>query len=132
VLNSDFLNDKVGIDMTEKEPKSTSMHSYMEPHERLNVISWNPNFRCFVGLPSCGSGFLKGLLPCEFALSVLLPWALPCQLFPRSSANSNRDHLIQSSYQWGLDRPISKATKSCGEIAASLPILLSSTTRIML
>jgi hypothetical protein len=34
VLGSDFLNDKVGTDMTEKEPKSTSGHSCLE----VNVI----------------------------------------------------------------------------------------------
>jgi hypothetical protein len=38
VLGSDFLNDKVGTDIAEKEPKSTSKHSCLEPHERLNVI----------------------------------------------------------------------------------------------
>jgi hypothetical protein len=38
VLGSDFLNNKVGIDMVEKEPKSTSGHSCLKPHERLNVI----------------------------------------------------------------------------------------------
>jgi hypothetical protein len=60
VLGSDFLNDKVGIDMAEKDPKSTSRHSGLEPHERLNVIG-SPNFRCFVGLSYYGNGFLKGL-----------------------------------------------------------------------
>jgi hypothetical protein len=43
-----FLNDKVGTDMAEKEPKSTSGHSCLEPYERLNVIGF-PNFRCFIG-----------------------------------------------------------------------------------
>jgi hypothetical protein len=38
VLGSDLLNNKVGTDMAEKEPKSTSGHSCLEPHERLNVI----------------------------------------------------------------------------------------------
>jgi hypothetical protein len=60
VLGSDFLNDKVGIDMAEKEPKSTSGHSCVEPHGRLNMIGF-PNFRCLVGLPRCGSGFFKSL-----------------------------------------------------------------------
>jgi hypothetical protein len=31
VLGSDFLDDKVGIDMVEKEPKSISGHSCLEP-----------------------------------------------------------------------------------------------------
>jgi hypothetical protein len=43
-----------------KEPKSTSRHSCLEPHKRLNVID-SRNFRCFVGLSCCGSSFLKGL-----------------------------------------------------------------------
>jgi hypothetical protein len=60
VLDLDILNDKVGTDMAEKGPKSTFGHSCMEPHERLNVIG-SPNFRCFVGLSCCGSGFAKGL-----------------------------------------------------------------------
>jgi hypothetical protein len=38
VLGSDFLNDKVGTDMAEKEPKSISGYSCLEAHERLNVI----------------------------------------------------------------------------------------------
>jgi hypothetical protein len=38
VLGSDLLIDKVGTNMAEKEPKSTSGHSCLEPHERLNVI----------------------------------------------------------------------------------------------
>jgi hypothetical protein len=38
VLGSDFLNDKVGTNMAEKEPKSTSWHSCLEPHERLREI----------------------------------------------------------------------------------------------
>jgi hypothetical protein len=42
VLGSDFLKDKVGTDMTEKEPKSTSRHSCLEPHKKLNVIG-SPN-----------------------------------------------------------------------------------------
>jgi hypothetical protein len=63
VLGSDFLNDKVGIDMVEKEPKSTFGHSSLEPHERLNVIG-SPNFKCFVGLTCCGSAFLRGLSTC--------------------------------------------------------------------
>jgi hypothetical protein len=37
-----FLNDKVGTDMAEKEPKSTSKHSCLKPHERLNVIGSLP------------------------------------------------------------------------------------------
>jgi hypothetical protein len=41
--------------MAEMEPKSTSGHSYVEPHERLNVIGF-PNFRCLVGLPHYGVG----------------------------------------------------------------------------
>jgi hypothetical protein len=63
VLGLDVLNDKVGTNMAEKEPKSTSRHSCLDPHERLNVID-SPNFRCFVGLSCCGSGFLKGLFAC--------------------------------------------------------------------
>jgi hypothetical protein len=59
VLGSNFLSDKVGTDMVEKELKSTSGHACLEPHERLDVIG-SPNFRCFVGLSHCGSGFLKG------------------------------------------------------------------------
>jgi hypothetical protein len=55
-LGSDFLCGKVGTDMAEKEPKSTFGHSYLELHERLNVIDY-PNFSCLIGLPSCGSGF---------------------------------------------------------------------------
>jgi hypothetical protein len=38
VLGLDLLNDKVGTDMAEKEPKSTSGHSCLKAHERLNVI----------------------------------------------------------------------------------------------
>jgi hypothetical protein len=38
VLGSDLLNDKVGTNMAEKEPKSTSGQSCLEAHERLNVI----------------------------------------------------------------------------------------------
>jgi hypothetical protein len=62
LLGLHFLNDKVGTDKTEKEPKSTSGQSCLEPHETLNVID-SPNFRCFVGLSCCGSGFLRGSLP---------------------------------------------------------------------
>jgi hypothetical protein len=51
MLASDFLNDIVGTDMAEKEPKSASWYSYLEPNEKLNVIG-SPNFRCLVGLPS--------------------------------------------------------------------------------
>jgi hypothetical protein len=57
VLGLDFLNDKVGIDMIEKKPNFTSGHSCLESRERLNMIG-SPNFRCFVGLSCCGSGFL--------------------------------------------------------------------------
>jgi hypothetical protein len=57
VLSLDFLNDKVGTDMAVKESKSTFGHSCLEPHERLNVIG-SPNFRCFIELSRCGSGFL--------------------------------------------------------------------------
>jgi hypothetical protein len=60
MLASDFLNDIVGTDMAEKEPKSASWYSYLEPNEKLNVIG-SPNFRCLIGLPCCTSGFLKGL-----------------------------------------------------------------------
>ena len=56
LLGLDVLNDKVENDMAEKEPKSTFGHSCLEPHERLNVIG-SPNFRCFIGLSYCGSGF---------------------------------------------------------------------------
>jgi hypothetical protein len=52
MLGSDFLNDKVKTDMAEKEPKSTSRHSCMESHKRLNVIG-SPNIRYLVGLQSC-------------------------------------------------------------------------------
>jgi hypothetical protein len=64
VLGSDLLNDKVGTDMIEKEPKSTSGHSCLEAHERLNVIG-SQNFTCFVGLTCCGSAFLRGLSKVE-------------------------------------------------------------------
>jgi hypothetical protein len=67
----DFLNNKVGTDMAEKEPKSTSGHSCLESHERLNVIG-SPNFRCFVGLSCCGSGFSLPVLASEVALMCLL------------------------------------------------------------
>jgi hypothetical protein len=57
-----FLKDKVGTDIAKKEPKSTSRHSWLETHERLNLIS--SDFKCLIGLPSWGSSFLKGLFAC--------------------------------------------------------------------
>jgi hypothetical protein len=56
VLGLDFLRGKVGIDMSKKKPKSCLEHSWLEPNERLYVID-SSNFRCLVGLPSCGNGF---------------------------------------------------------------------------
>jgi hypothetical protein len=61
-LSLEFLNDKVGTKMAKKEPKFTSGHSYLDPHERLNVIGFS-NFRCLTRLPSCGSGFLTSKRP---------------------------------------------------------------------
>jgi hypothetical protein len=73
VLGFDFLNDKVGTDMAEKEPKFTSRHSCLEPHERVNVIG-SPNFRYFVGCHAVEVASVKGPLP---ILSSNLCWHSP-------------------------------------------------------